>query len=559
MNRNKNSPMATQFMLLYECAVTKLLIQINAMIKSILYFFTLLFIQTSFAQLKITDLTAEHLVAPLGLGAKQPRLSWKITADIRNALQSAYEIQVSTTKDPSKGDAWRTGKVMSDQSTNISYQGQELKPTTHYFWRVRVWDNAGKASPWSERSWWTTGLLNPSDWKAEWIESGLPGDSVLGSCPLFRRVFELKKVVNSARLYITSHGLYEASLNGKRVGDAYLTPGWTSYKTRLQYQVYDITYSIKQGANAIGVVLGDGWYRGHLAWQDNKNIYGKKAGLLLELELSYADGTTEIISSDDQWKTSTGPILSSSIYHGERYDARLEKSGWNTATFDASDWQPVKVNDVPKENILASQSPLITKHEIFKPIKTITTPKGEKVLDFGQNLVGWVQFKVTGKKGDVVKIHHAEVLDKEGNFYTDNLRAAKAEIQYTLKGGGEETFEPHFTFFGFRYIKIDGYPGELDANNFQGITLYSDMKPTGTFECSNSLVNQLQHNIQWGQRGNFLDVPTDCPQRDEKLGWTGDARRSQGLLPSITMSITSLPNGYKIFQPISNLMAGFLL
>jgi len=492
--------------------------------KSILLFLPVLLIQTCIAQPKITDLTAEHLVAPLGLGAKQPRLSWKIISDKRDFMQAAYEIQVSTTKDPSKGDAWNTGKVMSEQSTNVTYQGKELKSTTHYFWRIRVWDSAGKPSPWSEVSWWTTGLLNSSDWKAQWIESGLPGDSVLGLCPMFRRSFEIKKVVNSARLYITAHGLYEAAVNGQRVGDAYFTPGWTSYKTRLQYQVYDVTPSMKQGANAIGIVLGDGWYRGHLAWEDNKNFYGKKVGLLLQLEISYADGTKETINSDDQWKTSTGPIVSSSIYHGEHYDARLEKSDWNTPTYNASDWKPVKINDASKENLLASSSPSITKHETFKPIKVITTPRGEKVLDFGQNLVGWVQFKVKGSEGDVVKIYHAEVLDKEGNFYTDNLRAAKAEIQYTLKGSGEETFEPHFTFFGFRYIKVDGYPGELNANNFQAIALYSNTAPTGSFECSNNLINQLQHNIQWGQRGNFLDVPTDCPQRDERLGWTGDAQ-----------------------------------
>jgi len=492
--------------------------------RSLSLLLSILLIQTSFAQLKVADLTVENLITPVGLGTKQPRLSWKIISDKRNVLQTAYEIQISTTKDPSKGEAWKTDKVMSDQSVYVTYQGAELKSLTHYFWRVRVWDNSGKASPWSERSWWTTGLLNSSDWKAQWIESGLPGDSVGGACPLFRKSFEIKKVINSARLYITSHGLYEASVNGQRVGDAYLTPGWTSYKTRLQYQVYDITSSVKQGGNAIGVVLGDGWYRGHLAWEDNKNIYGKKVSLLAQLQLMYADGTIETLVTDGQWKTSTGPIVSSSIYHGENYDARLEKAGWSTSSFNDADWKPVKVNDATKENIIASESPLVTKHEIFKPIKIIITPKGEKVLDFGQNLVGWVQFKVKGKKSDVVAIHHAEVLDKDGNFYTTNLRAAKAEIHYTLKGDGEETFEPHFTFFGFRYIKVDGYPGELTANNFQAITLYSDMKPTGSFECSNSLVNQLQHNIQWGQRGNFIDVPTDCPQRDERLGWTGDAQ-----------------------------------
>jgi len=479
----------------------------------------------SVAQVKVQNLRTENLTNPVGLDEVKPHLSWQLVSDKRNIRQTAYEIHISENINSlSKAETWNSGKVASDQSIHIVYNGQPLKSKQRYFWQVRVWDNSGKASSWSEISYWETGLMNPSNWKAKWIESGLAGDSVAGPAPMLRKKFELKKTVKSARIYVTAHGLYEAQINGQRVGDAYLTPGWTSYKTRLQYQVYDVTSSLKQGSNAIGVQLGDGWYRGFLAWQDNKNIYGKEVALLLQLEVTYTDGTTEAIVSDESWKSSFGPIKSSQIYHGEIYDARLEKVGWSTTVYDDSKWQPVKVNDVSRENIIAAESPAMHKKEVFDPIKVIKTPKGETVLDFGQNLVGWVQLKVSGKAGDKISIQHAEVLDKEGNFYITNLRAAKAELEYTLKGGGEETFEPHFTFYGFRYIKVIGFPVTVTPANFKAFVIYSDMTPTGNFECSNPLVNQLQHNIQWGQKGNFLDVPTDCPQRDERLGWTGDAQ-----------------------------------
>lgn len=487
--------------------------------------FTLCLLQYGFAQTTVGNLQTENTTNPIGIGTRNPRFNWQIVSDKRGVAQTAYEILVSNTAaDLSKGNAWSSGKVTSDQSVFIAYKREALKSSTRYFWKVKIWDNAGKATAWSDPAFFETGFLSSTDWKAKWIESGLPGDEVLGASPYFRKVFDLTKPIASARLSITAHGMYEASINGKRVGDAFLTPGWTSYKTRLQYQVYDVTASLTKGPNAIGVILGDGWYRGHLAWEDNKNIYGNKVGVLAQLSITYSDGTSETIVTDEQWKTHTGPIVSSSIYHGERYDAQRELPDWNKAGFDAAAWTPVTVKDIPLNNLTASESAPVTKHETFKPVKVITTPKGEKVIDFGQNLTGWVQFKVSGAKGTVVTIHHAEVLDKKGNFYTDNLRAAKAEVRYTLKGNGEETFEPHFTFFGFRYIRITGYPGEINPANFQAISLYSNMSPTGNFECSNALVNQLQHNIQWGQRGNFLDVPTDCPQRDERLGWTGDAQ-----------------------------------
>ena len=479
----------------------------------------------AFAQVKIQTLRTENLSNPLGLDVAQPRLSWQLSSEKRNVMQAAYEIRVSEDASAiAKAETWNTGKISTDQSIQIIYSGKALKPKQRYYWQVRVWDNTNKASAWSEIAYWETGMMSASNWKAKWIESGLTGDSVSGAAPLLRKKFELNKAVKWARIYVTAHGLYEAHINGQRVGNAYLTPGWTSYKTRLQYQVYDVTESVKQGSNAIGVQLGDGWYRGYLAWENNKNVYGKNIGLLLQLEVTFADGTTQTIITDESWKSSFGPIKSSQIYHGEIYDARLEKKGWAAADFNDANWPSVKVNDVSKENIIASESVLMHKKEVFNPIKVIKTPKGETVLDFGQNLVGWVQLKVTGKAGDKVSIQHAEVLDKEGNFYITNLRSARAQLEYTLKGGDEEIFEPHFTFFGFRYIKVEGFPGTVISSNFKAFAIYSDMKPTGSFECSNPLVNQLQHNIQWGQKGNFLDVPTDCPQRDERLGWTGDAQ-----------------------------------
>src|SRR5678810_657549 len=446
-------------------------------------FFGLLFLTTTIsAQVKVVNLLTENQTNPIGLDVQQPRFSWQLVSEQRNISQTAYEITISA----SKGTAWKSGKINSDRSVQVPYAGTALQSGKKYTWEVRVWDNNGKPSPLSEPAFFQTALLSLSDWQAKWIEADFIEDSINRPAQYFRKQFSAAKKIASATVYITAHGMYEAQINGKRVGDAYLTPGWTSYNKRLQYQVYDVTNMLTSGSNAIGVVTGNGWYRGVIAWSGNKDSYGKKTGLLFQLDITYSDGTTSTIVSDGSWKSSTGSIRYSEIYHGETIDAREEKAGWSTANYNDANWPGVRVQNYPNDILLATYNEPVKKHETFKPLKIFTTPKGEKVIDFGQNLVGWVIVNAKGNAGDKITIHHAEVLDKNGNFYVDNLRAAHATANYILSGKGEDTFEPHFTFYGFRYIKIDGV-NEIKPENFTAVALYSDMKPTGTFTSSNAL------------------------------------------------------------------------
>jgi len=486
----------------------------------------ILLTQNLFAQkLTISQLSCEHLINPIGVDVPQPRLSWKINGPGTNIMQMAYSIRVATDKNFSlKNVVWQSDKVNSGESILQLYNGPTLQPEQRYYWQVKIWDVQKNESPWSETSYWETGLQQSLNWKASWIA---PVQDTLRYIPalLVRNDFSVTKKIASARAYITAHGFYELHINGKKVGNEFLTPGWTSYNKRLQYQVYDITDMVKNGKNTVGAFIGDGWYRGPLAWDNNWAIWGKKLGLLCQLKITYTDGTQDLIVTNDKWKSSAdGPIVIDGIYKGETYDAQKEIAGWSMPGFDDSKWKPVNVAEYDKSIIVATQTVPVKKVEELHPIKIFKTPKGLLVADFGQNMVGWVKLKVKGKAGNTITIRHAEILDKEGNFYTDNLRAAAATATYILKGGAEETYEPRFSFFGFRYISVDGYPGELNVEDVTGEVVHSDMKPTGTFECSDPMINQLQHNIQWGQKGNFLDVPTDCPQRDERLGWTGDAQ-----------------------------------
>jgi alpha-L-rhamnosidase len=493
-------------------------------LKLILIFLSLFGI--TFAQdLSLKDLTVDHKINPIGIGNKQPRFSWKIKGAGNDIMQTAYSIRVATDeKFSSSKIVWQSGKVESEESILQSYKGPDLKSGCSYYWQVKIWDNKGKESKWSTTAYYEMGLLSQSDWKAKWIE--MESDTIRYSpSPHFRKEFLTTKTVATARIYVTSHGFYELQLNGKKVGDQVLTPGWTSYGKRLQYQVYDVTNMLLKGNNAIGAVLGDGWYRGTLAWGNNWAIYGKRLGVLFQLNITYTDGSESMVISDETWKASNdGAIRMNDIYNGETFDATKKLIGWNNPGYDDKNWQHVKIGSYNNVNLISSEGSPIRKIQEIKPVKIFRTPKGKLIADMGQNMVGWLRLKVSGKKGTVVTLRHAEVLDKYGEFYTTNLRTAKCQLTYTLDGTGEELYEPRFTFMGFRFVEITGFPGELTVDNLTGVVVHSDMAVTGSYECSNPLINQLQHNIQWGQKGNFVDVPTDCPQRDERLGWTGDAQ-----------------------------------
>ncbi|MDB5133999.1 MAG: Alpha-L-rhamnosidase [Mucilaginibacter sp.] len=350
--------------------------------------------------------------------------------------------------------------------------------------------------------------------KAQWISPASENDTINRPCPVFQKRFHLKKQVASASLFITAHGIYEAQINGKRIGNGYFTPGFTAYRKRLQYQQYPIK-SLLQEVNSIKVTIGDGWWRGNYGKDYGNNQYGNDASLLLQLDIQYTDGSRESITSDGTWQSTTGPIRSSDLYDGETYNANIKNPGW----------RPVKVQGFDKGNLVASTIPSVQKQEVFKPLRLI----GDSIIDFGQNLAGWVKFRVSGKKGDTIRIAHAETLDKDGRFFTGNLRTAKATDTYILKGGGRETFEPHFTYHGFRYAKITWHRVGKQITPPSGgwgavaIALHTPLKQTGTFSCSNPKLNQLQRNIEWSLNSNFFDIPTDCPQRSERLGWNLDA------------------------------------
>jgi alpha-L-rhamnosidase len=483
--------------------------------------------QTPVSPLKVEQLRTEYKTNPVGIDVTSPRFSWKLVSTERSVMQTSYQIIVSSAElFKPKTTIWDSGNINSDMSHLIEYQGVSLKSRKRYFWKVIVRDNYQNTTE-STVNYFETGILNASDWTAKWIEPERDIDIKASQpSPVVRKVFVAKPKIVSARLYVTSRGLNEVEINGQRVGQDVLSPGWTAYQSRIQYFSYDVTNLVQTGSNAIGATLGDGWYRGFLAWSNNRNTYGQKLALLAQLHIVYANGKEDVINTDESWKANNNsPVRVSDIYNGENYDARLSNSAWSMAEFaDTTSWWPVKLGNYPKNNLVAPAGPPIRRIEEIKPTKIFKTPAGETVLDFGQNMVGWVRFKVKGEAGQTVKINHAEVLDQKGNFYVENLRAAKVEINYTLKGGDVETYEPHFTFMGFQYIKLTNWPTEPSLDDFVGVVVHSDMPVSGTFECSKPLLNQLQHNIVWGQKGNFVDVPTDCPQRDERLGWTGDAQ-----------------------------------
>ncbi|MDP3178589.1 MAG: family 78 glycoside hydrolase catalytic domain, partial [Spirochaetaceae bacterium] len=459
---------------------------------------------------------------PNCVSAENPRFGWTIAADATDLRQDAFRVQVAT--DPSFAVVvWDSGEVASDESVGVAYGGMALASRTRYHWRAMI-RARGSISEWSRPAFFETALA-AGDWKAAFISAEGDGSWMDSRGTRLRKEFHANGEVASARVYASALGLYELRLNGQAVGDEVLAPGWTSYGSRLLYQVYDVTGLVREGGNAFGASVGAGWYKGDLAgWLGRRNVYGDRTALIAQLEIRYEDGREETVATDGSWRCSEGPILSSEIYHGEVYDARLEEPLWDRPGFDDSRWRAASVLERDRSVLKPRDGLAVRRSEVFKPQAFFVTPKGEKVLDFGQNIAGRVRFSVRGERGARVALRHAEALDAQGNFYTANLRSAKARILYILSGSGSETYEPRFTFMGFRYVAVDSWPGELDPAAFEAIAIYSDMEETGSFECSSEALNKLHSNIAWSLKGNFLDLPTDCPQRDERLGWTGDAQ-----------------------------------
>ncbi len=457
----------------------------------------------------------------MGLDVRQPRLSWWIESDVRDARQAAFQVQIGTA--PGTVDLWDSGRVESDQSTQVEYAGAALRSGLIAHWTVRVWMADGSVAV-SDSAKWEMGLLDPADWTADWIQSTIAGGPrTTAPSPHIRHEFQVGKDVASARLYITALGVYEAELNGARVGDAELAPGWTDFAKRVRYQTYDVQPLLTPGTNCLGVLLGDGWYCGHLEWRDRQR-YGDRPKLLAQLHLQYADGSHEVVTTNESWKFETGHIQESDIMMGEAQDLRRVLQGWSQPGYDDSKWRSVETVEV-QTTLVAQREPLVKVIEEI-PARIAEVRKNwartDHIFDFGQNLVGRVRVRLTGAAGTTVRFRFAERLNPDGTMYTANYRAARSTDYFTLTGG-EDVLEPKFTFHGFQYLEVSGLESVL-AENVTAVVMHSAWEPAGNFDCSEPLLNQLQHNIQWGWKGNSLDVPTDCPQRDERLGWTGDAQ-----------------------------------
>jgi alpha-L-rhamnosidase len=496
------------------------------------------------SELKPVGLKCEYLVDAEGIDEVLPRLSWTLESEVRDQIQSAYRIVVADSEEDLEAEKnllWDSGRVESGRTIGVEYEGEALRSGSQCVWKVCVWDGTDDPSPYSRPAVFEMGLLERSDWTGTWISAGkgLAGDmeppsgddyddlaNGLAPSPYLRKEFPLKKPVRRARMYATARGVYELYINGNRVGNDVLAPGWTDYERRVQYQTYDVTPLLAEGPNVLGAVLGDGWFAGFVGFDPKHRgaLYGARPQLLTQLDVEYEDGTTESLATDGSWRSSAGPILFSDLLMGESYDVRREMPGWAQPGFDDSEWYGVEAEEIGDTNLVAQPDEGIRVTEELEA-KAVTKPEsGRYVFDLGRNMVGWVRLRVAGEAGTKVTLRHAETLNPDGTIYTTNLRSARATDSYVLGGDGEEVYEPRFTFHGFRYVEVTGYPGEPPLDAVTGRVVHSATPPSGSFECSSSLVNKLQENIVWGQRGNFLSVPTDCPQRDERLGWMGDAQ-----------------------------------
>jgi alpha-L-rhamnosidase len=485
-------------------------------------------------QITVAGLRCEWLINARGIDSRSPHLSWEIAGGARGVKQTAYHVLVSSSLEKlqaGEGDLWDSQTVTSGSSVFVPYTGKPLESRTVCYWKVGITTNQG-VSAWSEPAVWTMGLLSADDWQAQWtgLDRAFAGEVTEGKTRLaaryLRKEFDASQKPVKATLYLSGLGLYKLYVNGEKIGDQELSPTPTDYTKVVKYNTFDVTDNIVRGKNALGTTLGNGrFFSMRISAVDNipdiRHFGFPK--MLLQLELEYADGSRQTVVSDDTWKvTAEGPIRANNEFDGEEYDATKEMPGWNAAGFDDAEWLPAELVIAPEGKLEAQVNPNIKVMETIKPIAINALGNGVYMLDMGQNMVGWVRMKVKGNRGDRVKLRFSETVNADGSIYLANIRGAEVTDTYVLKGGAVETFEPSFTYHGFRYVEVTGFPGTPALSQFEGRVVYDEMETTGTFETSNETINRIYRNAYWGIRGNYRGMPTDCPQRDERMGWLGD-------------------------------------
>ncbi|MBD5780092.1 family 78 glycoside hydrolase catalytic domain [Pelagicoccus sp. NFK12] len=459
---------------------------------------------------------------PIGYGESELQFSWKLP----QGEQTAWEIRCATKRSllPGKADLWQSGQRSSSQNLFVNYEGAKLGTGDRLYWIVRYWDGDGNLSDWSEVASVEYGLLYSHDWKGKWIQDPEDRSGEIDPAPHFRKAFESKPKLDRARLHYSAEGIVDFSLNGKRVSDSYFGPGWPDYRKRRIARTVDVTELLKKGENVIGAVLADGWYSGNILFAGRERNGGTPA-LLCQLELYYKDGSRDVVVSDSSWKVVTGAVQFADFYDGESYDARAALGAWDEVGFDDSGWRAAVARDVDLAIPISSYSgPSVKAVEKIAPLSWKRGDEGTIIFDFGVNLVGVPELKMPMEKGQTVEMRFAEALNPDGTPHYENLRSAKVTDSYTAAEDGVATWSPRFTFHGYRYMELSGIPeGEEPRLDWvKSLVLTSEVASTGEFRSSVEDWNQLQQNIRRSQLGNFLEVPTDCPQRNERLGWTGD-------------------------------------
>jgi len=520
-----------------------------------------LYSQSSSATILVTEtqkgihpfaLTCEYIENPLGIDIPAPVLGWKLQSTERAQIQTAYEIRVATSEaDLTQGKnlVWKSGKQISSQNNNIVYAGKKLKPFTRYYWKTLVYDRDGQPSEWSDIAWWETAMLTPSDWKAQWIGDGSQSPTNEldfykdEPAPMFRKAFNVKKPVEAARLYITGLGYYEAYINGEKVGDHVLDPGWTNFGKQTLYSVYDMTGMLCQGDNVIGAILGNGFYNPlpmRIFQPLREYLYIGRPCLRAQLRITYTDGSVETIVTDNTWKTAPSAIMRNNVYLGEHYDARMETPGWCISTFRDSPWKQAISVDGPSGQLTAQIQPPVRITKTIHPVRMTESRPGVFVFDMGQNFAGVARLRVQGPAGTKITLRYGEDVYSDGSLNVMTSVAGQVkrvwnanretpgapqtawqEDSYTLKGEGEEIWSPRFTFHGFRYVEITGWPGRPALENIEGLRMNADLPRTGQFECSNPMLNKLNTVLDYTFLSNVFSVQSDCPAR-EKFGYGGD-------------------------------------